>query len=249
MIRTVIIDDEARARKILINILAKHCDNVTIVGQADDVDTGIVAIQEHSPDLVLLDIKMPGGSGFDLLTKLDKIDFKVIFITAFEEYAVRAFKFSALDYLLKPVNSEELIAAIAKTENVFRKDDIALRLKAFMDNIDGITKEVKKIVLRTSESIHVVNIQDIVRCESERSYTWFYFTDRRKLLVAKPLNHFEELLEDQHFLRTHRSHLINFKHLKRYDKAEGGTAVMNDDSTAAVSNRKREFLLKLIEQL
>ena len=249
MIRTVVIDDEVRARKIITNILDKNCSTVSVVGEANDVKTGIDAIKLHNPDLVLLDIKMPGGTGFDLLETLGEIDFKLIFITAFDEYAVRAFKFSALDYILKPVNSDELIAAVEKTEHVLQNDDVNLKLQAFMANIDDISKVAKKIVLRTSESIHVVNVQDIVRCVSERSYTWFYFIDNRKLLVAKPLNHFEELLQDQHFLRIHRSHLINFKHLKRYDKAEGGMVVMDDDSTAAVANRKRDFLLKLIEQL
>ncbi len=249
MIRTIIIDDEPRARKLLANILAKHCTNVSLVSQADDVQSGIRAIQEHKPDLVLLDIKMPGGSGFDLIEQLSDIDFKLIFVTAFEEYAVRAFKFSALDYILKPIDAEELISAIERVEKGLHKDDINLKLNAFISNIDSIAKEVKKIVLRTAESIHVVNVQDIIRCESERNYTWFYFNDNRKLLVSKPLNSFEELLEDYQFLRTHRSHLINLKYLERYDKAEGGTAIMKDNSSVPVANRRRELFMKLLEEL
>lgn len=249
MIRTIIIDDENRARKVIASILKLRCPNVTIVAEADSVVTGLEAIEVHHPDLVLLDIKMQDGSGFDLLEKIESVDFKVVFITAYEEYAIKAFKFSALDYLLKPVNSDELSEVIDRIEETIVDDNLKIRLDAFMENVDNISKEVKRIVLRTAESIHVVNVQDIVSCESDRNYTRFQFVDGRKLLVAKALNHFDELLQDYHFLRVHRSHLINTQHMLRYDRTDGGTVVMKDNTSVPVANRKREFLFQLLDNL
>lgn len=247
MIKTIIIDDEPRARDTIADILELYCKNVNVIAQAEDVKSGIKTISQNKPDVVLLDIKMPDGTGFDLLKQLDVIDFKVIFITAYEEYAIKAFKFSALDYILKPIDPDELIKAIEKAEQSFHQENTKLKLDAFYSNIENISKEVKKIVLKTFDSIHLVNVQDIIRCEADRNYTQFFFNDGEKLLVSKTLKEFDEILNEYGFFRAHQSHLVNMAYVKRYEKKGGGYLVMKDNSSITVSFRKKEQLLKLFK--
>lgn len=164
-------------------------------------------------------------------------------------YAIQAFKFSALDYLLKPIDPNDLIAAVEKLNESIHKEDENLKLKAFMANIQGVTPELKKIVLKTAESIHLVNVKDIIRCESSSNYTLFFFSDNTKLLVSKTLKEFDEMLSPYGFFRAHQSHLINLNFLDRYDKAEGGTLILKDKSSIPLAVRKREQLMKIFENL
>ncbi len=247
MINTIIIDDEQKARETIADILKLYCTNVNIIAQAEDVKSGIEAISQNKPDLVLLDIKMPDGSGFDLLKQLKIIDFKIIFITAYEEYAIKAFKFSALDYILKPIDPEELIKAIEKAGQSFNQENINLKLDAFYSNIENISKEVKKIVLYTFESIYIVNVQDIIRCESDRNYTYFYFIDGKKLFVSKTLKEFDEILNEYGFFRPHQSHLVNMNYIHRYEKHGGSYLIMKDNSKIPVASRKKNQLLELFK--
>jgi two-component system LytT family response regulator len=249
MIRTIIIDDELMAREAIGNMVNLYCPNLELVGTADGVNSGYEAIKKYSPDLVLLDIKMPDGTGFDLLQRFESISFKFIFITAYEEYAIQAFKFSALDYLLKPIDPNDLISSVEKLNESMHKEDESIKLKAFMANIQGTTPELKKIVLKTAESIHLVNVKEIIRCESSSNYTLFFFDDNSKLLVSKTLKEFDELLSPYGFFRAHQSHLINLNYLDRYDKAEGGTLILKDKSSIPLAVRKREQLMKIFENL
>jgi two-component system, LytTR family, response regulator len=249
MIRAIIIDDEKKARETIRNMVGLYCKNTEIIGEAGNIKTAAELIHDLKPDLVFLDIRMPQGSGFDLLMKLEHIDFRVIFITAYAEYAIKAFKFSAIDYLLKPVNPDELVAAVNKVQTLVEKENLNLRLEAFMSNMDNIARDIKKIVLRTSDSIHVVNIRDIIRCEADGNYTCFYLLNEKKILVSNTLKEYDEMLTPYRFFRTHQSHLVNIDHIEKYDKKAGGVLVMKDRSEVPVSVRKKETLLTFLGKI
>lgn len=245
MISIAVIDDESKARETIINILALSNENLNIIGEADSVQSGFELISCKQPDLVLLDIHLMDGTGFDLLKKFETINFKVIFITAHEEHAVKAFKFSALDYILKPLTAGELLSAVEKVKDLKHKEETELKLSAFLSNLD----KIKKIVLKTAESIHIVQVKNIIRCEADVNYTTFYLDNNDKLLVSKTLKEYSELLEPSGFYRTHQSHLVNLDHILRYDKTEGGHLVMDDESIVPVSSRKRDELFKVFENM
>ncbi|MBC8488466.1 MAG: response regulator transcription factor [Bacteroidetes bacterium] len=245
MISVVVIDDEPKARETIINILQLSPTKLKIAGQADDVKSGFDVINTQNPDLVLLDINLPDGTGFDLLKKFEKINFKVIFITAHEEYAIIAFKFSALDYILKPVASGELLQSVEKASESIHKEETELKLSAFLSNLD----KIRKIVLKTAESIHIVNVKDIIHCEADGNYTNFYIDNGEKLMVSKTLKDYTEMLEQAGFFRTHQSHLVNLDHISRYEKTEGGHLVMDNKSIVPVSSRKKETLFRLFESM
>lgn len=249
MIRTLIIDDEPNARQTIADMLALFCANVEVVGQAEDVKSGLEAIKNHNPDLVLLDINMPDGTGFSLLKQIENVSFQVIFITAYEEHAIKAFKFSALDYILKPIDSDELVDAINKAEELISKDNSKNTIDKLLDSFYKISKGSKQIVLRTSESIYLVDVQDIVRLESDRNYTRFFLNDGTKILVSVTMKEYDELLADYGFFRPHHSHLINISYMKRFEKADGGYIVLKDDSQVPVSTRKRETLFELFSRM
>jgi two-component system LytT family response regulator len=245
----VIVDDMPNAREVIASIIKQNFKNTTIVATADSVQSGIKAIKEHEPDIVLLDIQMHDGSGFDILNKLKPFKFKVIFISAYEEHALKAFKFSAIDYILKPIDSAELVAAVQKAELALSQNDQSQSINVLENNYSNSNKESKKIVLRTSDSIYVVNVKDIIRCEADENYTTFYLLDKQKILISKPLKEYDELLAEFGFFRVHQSHLINLDYFKQYKKADGGYAVMTDGSTLPVSSRKKDLFLKEIEKL
>ncbi len=244
-ITTVIIDDEPRARETIKNMIMLYCPELQLVGEAANVADGVKLIKVQQPALVLLDIKMPDGTGFDLLKQLDSINFAIVFITAFDEYAIKAFKFSAVDYLLKPIDPDELISAIERVKSYKKNDGIDLSL--VLNNLRELKKENKKLVLKTSESIYVVGVQDIIRCEASGNYTYFYLTNEHPILVSHTLKYYEEILKDYNFIRTHQSHLVNIEHIKRYDRSDGGMLVMTDNKTVPVATRKKDMLLSILE--
>ena len=247
--RTIIVDDEEKARKTIYNYLSLYCKEVEIVAQADNVESGYKTILENQPELVLLDINMPDGTGFDLLKKFDKINFKIIFITAYEEYAIKGFKFSALDYLLKPVNPQELIEAVEKARKLLDSENFELGYKAFLSNYDNKLNSDKKLVLKTSESIFIIDIKDIIRCEADGGYTTFYLIDGRKILVSKNLKGYEDILTEYNFFRPHHSHLVNLDYMQSFEKRDGGTIIMKDKSTVPVATRRKEDLLSLFDKM
>jgi two-component system LytT family response regulator len=249
MIKTIIIDDEVKARETIAKMLQTYCPEVEVIDSAGSVKEGVKVLEENNPDLVFLDIKMGDGTGFDLLRKLKTVDFILIFITAFEEFAIRAIKFSALDYILKPLDPDELMNAVEKTKDAIEKENISVRLEALYENLDVLSNKTKKIVLKTTSSVHIVNLEEIIRCESEKNYTHFFTTDQEKITVSKTLKEFNELLVDYSFYRVHQSHLINLSHVRRYDKQDGGYLVMDDGSTVPVSFRKKEDLMKVFKSL
>lgn len=245
MLSIIIIDDEPKARETIINILKYSNIDLKIAGEAENIASGFEIIIQKKPDLVLLDINLPDGNGFDLLNRFEKISFSVIFITAYEEYAIKAIKFSALDYILKPFKAAELIQAIEKAGERILGEKSNIQYKALLSNLD----KIRKIVLRTAESLHVVNVQDIIRLEADCNYTRFFLANGEKLLVSKTMKDFDEMLEEAGFFRTHQSHLVNINHIQRYEKADGGYLVMDDYSTVPISSRKKDALFKIFEEM
>ncbi|MGE0076330.1 MAG: LytR/AlgR family response regulator transcription factor [Bacteroidales bacterium] len=250
MIKAIVVDDEIMARQALVNIITHEHPDISVLSQAGSVNDAFEQITQFTPDVVFLDIKMPDGSGFDLLRKFNKIPFKVIFVTAFDSYTLEAIRFSAFDYILKPINTVELAAAIGRLrESLNQSDDLSAKLQNFFANLDEREKDKKKIVLKTATSIHLVPIGTIIRCEADENYTMFYFTNQPKLLISKPLKYFEEILEQYGFLRVHQSHLINLSHLIRVDKVDGGIVVLTDNVSVPISVRKREQVFRMLEGL
>ena len=186
----VIIDDMQNGREVIASIIKKHCKSVQVVAEAESVKTGIEIIKRHKPDIVLLDIQMHDGTGFDLLNKIKPVDFQVIFISAYEEHALKAFKFSAVDYILKPIDSGELLAAIKKAEDALQQTGAVQNFDVVESNYSSDSKETKKIILKTLDSIYAISVKDIVHCEAEENYTRFFLSDGRKILISKPLKEY-----------------------------------------------------------
>ena len=248
MLRTIIIDDEAHMRQTLEKMVTRFCPNVKLVASADGVKTGVEAIRKYHPDLILLDIKMNDGTGFDLLKQLQPVDFKVIFVTAYDQYAIKAFRFSAIDYLLKPVDPDDLADAVCKAEKLMHQD-FNIQLNTLEENMLPGDKANRKIILRTFDSIHLVKVQDINYCESDGSYTTIHLLNEKEILVSTLLKEYDELLKDEGFYRVHKSFLINMRHIERFEKGEGGYVVLENESKVPVASRKREELLEMFERL
>ena len=248
VIRTLIIDDESHIRITLSRLLEKHCKQVKLVGEAHNVETGRSAIIKLNPDLVLLDVEMDDGNGFDLLNTLKQIDFKVIFITAYEKYAVQAFKYSAVDFLLKPVNPLELAEAVDRVSEI-KQSDYNIRLKTLEENFLSKDPNTRKIILRTHETIHLMNVSSILYCESDGCYTYVHTDEEEKILISKPIKEYDELLSDAGFFRIHKSYLINLKHIKRFEKTDGGSIVLTNNHKIPVASRKKEELLEMFDRM
>lgn len=241
MFKAVIIDDIPEAIEVLTADVNEYCQNIDIVGSANGVVSGAKLIKTLQPDLVFLDIQMPDGSGFDLLEILDNTNFKLIFTTASDEFAIKAFKFSAIDYLLKPIDPDDLVQAVQKLDAQIAPAD---RLQLLKTNLDT----PKKLALNTVDKIHIVDISTIVRLESNINYTQFYFTDGKKLLVTKTLKEFDKLLSDHDFIRVHQSHLIAQNQIKAFLK-QNGEIQLKDDTKIPVSTRKKASLMTMISNL
>lgn len=248
MLRILIVDDEAHMRDTLAKMLARHCPQAEIAGEADGVATGVKATQKLNPNLVLLDVQMADGTGFDLLKALPAIDFQVIFITAYDQYALQAFRFSAVDYLLKPVNPEHLITAISRAE-VILQDHFRLQMQALEENLNAMNHQNKKIILKTTEKIYLLELKNIISCESDNCYTLVNTTEANRIMISKTLKEFDDMLSGCGFYRIHKSHLINLSHIKRFEKQDGGYVILTNDLKIPVALRKREELMELFEKL
>lgn len=248
MIRAIIVDDEPHIRQTIRKMVNTVCPNVEVIDEANSVETGVDSIRNVHPDLVFLDIKLGDGTGFDLLEKLAPIDFKVIFITAWDSFAIKAFKFSAVDYLLKPIDPDELKQAVQKADKIIQHD-FDTQLNNLNDHLTNQDKGNKKIIVRTSESIYLLQVNQVLGCESSGNYTIIYLDDGRKIVVSNTLREYEELLIDYGFFRVHKSFLINLKFISRFDKAEGGCVILENHMKIPVASRKREQLLEMFNRL
>ena len=243
MLRTILIDDEPNSRDALKALLEHYCPEVTVIGQASSAEHGVQLLREQTPDLLFLDVEMPLGSGFDLLDALGQVSFDVIFTTAHDHYALRAIKFCALDYLLKPVGVGDLREAVAKAQRP--KPSLTTQLRTFYDNLQVRKGNgASKVVLPTQQGFEVVEVARIVRCQADDNYTLFVLTGKEKILVSRTLKEYEELFSEYDFLRVHQSPLINADHVKRYIKGSGGYVQLSDDSIIEVSRRKKDELMK-----
>ncbi|MBB3836078.1 two-component system LytT family response regulator [Runella defluvii] len=253
-LRAIIVDDEANARQALTNLLQIVCPEVEISGQAKNVDSALDLIHLQRPNLVFLDIQMPGKSGFDLLACFEKIDFGVIFTTAYQEYAVRAFRVSAIDYLLKPIDPDELQAAVEKYKSQ-ATSITPQQVTILQENIQNpktsslkqrLRNNHQRIALPTAEGIHIVQMNDIIQCESLGSYTKFHLTHHKVIVVSRLLKEYEEILDNYYFFRVHQSNIINLEHIKRYVKGDGGQVWMSDGAEIEVSRRRKDDFLALL---
>ncbi len=249
MIKVVIIDDVPGNRQLNRRLLDKYFPGITVVAEADSVKTAVRAIKSHKPNLVLLDIEIKGGNGFQVLQQLKPYCFKVIFITAFDNFAIRAFKFSAMDYILKPVNEVEFqqavqnaLQAIGSEENIRKQNDYLL---------DFYKKETQlgRILLRTADALHVVDITDIVYCRSDNAYTSFFLISGEEIIVSKGMKDYAEMLKDYGFFRPHQSYLVNINYVKKVDKSDGGFVVMKNNKEIPVSSRQKKGLIEMLENL
>ena len=241
MIKAIIIDDIPEAITVLQADLEAYCNNIKVIGSANGVVSGAKIIKELKPDLVFLDIQMPDGTGFDLLEILGDTKFKLIFTTASDEFAIKAFKFSAIDYLLKPIDPDDLMRAVDKVE---QQQEPTSRLDLLKENLH----HPKKIALNTVDKIHIVDIDNVIRLESNINYTRFYFEDGSKLLVTKTLKEFDKLLIDHNFIRIHQSHLVNTNSIKEFLK-QNGEVILKDGTRIPVSTRKKAVLMEMISKL
>ncbi len=242
--KIIIVDDEEGARESISNILDQYFLDVQVIAKADNIEAAYRKITTYKPDLVLLDVEMPYGSGFDLLNKFEEIDFDIIFITAYDHYALKAIKYSALDYLLKPVDIDELRKAITKHQEKPKDEQVRNEnIQTLKENLTTNSGK-KKIGLPDGGGLLFVSIDDIVRCESEGNYTNIFLTSGKKILVAKTMGEYEELFRDESFFRIHRSHLVNVNHIQKFVKSSNSNYVlMSDGSKADVSRRKKtEFV-------
>lgn len=245
MYKVVIIDDDAINRETLRIYLDSMFDDIVIVAEANNVKTGLEALGKFKPDLVFLDIQMPDGTGLDLLKKLNNIEFSLIFVSAYNEFAVEAFKYSAIDFVLKPIDPIVLKRAVDRFKSQNDQSNLHSRIMNLLNN----QKAIEKIALPCLDGYFFVRINDIIRCESEGSYTKFFFVSGGNVLVSRPLKEYDEILSSQGFFRVHQSNLINLKYIKQYRKGDGGLAIMEDNTEVEVSRRKKEDFIKAMKAI
>jgi two-component system LytT family response regulator len=245
MIKAIIIDDEQHCIDRLEALLKPYSNTITVIGSYLTVDAGVQGIEGLCPDVVFLDVQIHERTGFDVLKTVKQLNFEVIFTTAFEMYAVQAFKFSAIDYLLKPIDADDFKLAIDKLSQKIESKDFSKKVKVLLDNIAKNDVQ-KKITIPTLDGLEFLEVANIIRCEADINYTIIHTKDGRKIMVAKTLKSFEALLTDCNFFRIHNSHLINLNHLVKYTKGKGGYVTLIDHSTIEVSVRRKDDFLKAI---
>ncbi len=248
-LKAVIVEDERHSRETLKSLLEEFCVGIEVIGLAGSVSEGVELIKSKQPDVIFLDIELQTGTGFDVLDQVSHLNFEVIFTTAFEQYAVKAVKFSSLDYLLKPIDLEELQKAVLKAQTKKNQEVYKKQLETLMLNLKQQKPKLNKICLATSEGFEFIEVNAIIYCKAEGSYTAFILKKSEKLLVSKHLKAYEDLLLEQNFMRVHNSYLINLKEVKKYVKADGGYIIMNNNDTVSISRSRKEDFVNLMTNL
>lgn len=248
MLTAIIIDDETNSRNALRQKITKHCNNVMIIADCENGEEGIEKIETQKPDIIFLDIEMPRMNGFTMLQQIKNKNFEVIFVTAYDHYAIKAIKFSALDYLLKPVEVEDLKAAVEKVTQKRKQVDGNKRVELLLQNFLEEKAAHQRIAISSMEGLQFVTTNDIIYLEANSNYTSFYLADNRKITATKTLKDFEEILPASMFIRIHHSYLINKNGIEKYIKGEGGQVVMKNGVTLDVARRKKEEFMKAIDQ-
>jgi two-component system, LytTR family, response regulator len=248
MLRVMIIEDERHSRESLKNLLLEFVPDIEIVGMAAEVEEAIAMVRQSLPEVIFLDVELQTGTGFDVLEGIKDLQVEVIFTTAFEQYAIKAIKFSSIDYLLKPIDIEELQAAVEKVRQQRNKEDYQRQLELLLHQANPIHGSKQRICLATMDSIEFIELKDIVYCEAGGSYTQFFLSDGTKLLVSKHLKEYENLLDEHAFMRVHNSFLINLSKVKKYVKTEGGYILMENNAQISLSPKRRdEFFARMME--
>lgn len=242
-LRSVILEDELPSREALQRMLSEFCPQIEVVGHAGTISEAIDVIQTAKPELILSDIRLGEGDAFQVLHRLEADDFGIIFITAHNEYAIKAFKFNALDYLLKPVDPADLVQAV---EKVWKRKNIRPRITPMLDNMRMIKNENPVITLSTADSLEYIHVRDIIRCRADGAYTTFYISGRDPVMVSKTLKEYDTLLSPFQFFRVHQSHLINLREVNRFLKLDGGSVVLHDGSQVPVSRSKKDEFLQVM---
>ncbi|MDZ7740147.1 MAG: LytTR family DNA-binding domain-containing protein [Bacteroidales bacterium] len=245
MMKVVIVDDEASVRNSISAILRDKYHAIEVAATAASVEEGYKVIMEHRPDLLFLDVEMPDGTGFDLLKKISSIDFKVIFITAHQEYALGAIKVSALDFVLKPFGTDDICSAVDKAMCLINTEEEQLKLKTLQANLEN-RKVLKRIVLPTAENLHIVEIKDIIRAEADSNYTRFLLSDGKRIMVSRTIKEFDSLLSGSGMVRVHQSHLVNITWVDRFVKRDGGFLLLKDKTKIPVSQNLRKKVIQAI---
>jgi two-component system, LytTR family, response regulator len=245
--RVLLIDDDQPARSGLRFLLNEFLNTPLDIFEANGVESGIRAIGHHQPDLVFLDVEMQDGTGFDLLSKFKEVDFQLIFVTAHNHYAIRGFEFSAIDFLLKPIDEDHLQRALSRAKKIFDKQQMNNQLAVLSESWQALHRQDKKIALRDQENIYFVKVQEIIQCQANGAYTLFQLEGGKTIVVSKTLKEYDDLLSSFLFFRVHHSHLINLNKIKRFHKIDN-YLTMQDGSEVPVSIRKKDDLLKVIEQ-
>jgi two-component system LytT family response regulator len=248
MIRTVLVDDEIDSIGVLEKLLETACPTVSIVGSADGVVSALEVIKSVQPELVFLDIEMTQGNAFDLLNQLQPFTFQVIFVTAFDNYALRAFKYCAVDYLLKPVDIDDLRKAVEKATSQVQVRNAQERMQLLLENVGAFQLSQQKMAFPTFTGLTFASPRDIIRLEAKGSYTMIYLGDKKQIMVTRNIKDYESLLPEGIFYRIHKSHIINLQKIQKYQKGRGGYIVMEDGSSIEVASRRREeFLQRLLK--
>lgn len=248
--RTIIVDDESKARNSLRILLEEYDPRIEIIGEADSVDSAVEIIEELAPDIVFLDIEMQNGSGFDVLEALEKIDFHIVFVTAFEQYALDSFRYAAVDYLLKPVRTKDLAVCLMRaeywTKSQFRNGE---EFRQARRRIDAETSKGKVVLISELDGFSIVRRDEIVYCEAAKNYTIFFFIDGRRIVASRSIGEYESLLSLHGFLRIHKSFIVNLSKVLKYIKGRGGEVEMANGSILAVArDRKQELMEYYIER-
>lgn len=247
MVKAIVIENDVRPLDLIVNVIETYCPNVGLIANATDIKSGISAITEHEPDLVLLDIKQPDGSGFDLIDHFNPPEFKVIFFSSYPDYAIKAIRYNAIDYITKPIKEEDLAQAVKKAEDLIRYEE-KLQAKALGQTINSLNNS-HRLVLKSSDQVHLIDTNDIIHIEADGNYSTFYLVDGRKIVISKSTKEYEETLFDQGFHRIHKSHLVNINRMSFFDKADGGTLVMCNGDEVPVASRKKDMLMELFDSL
>ncbi|MDR9374548.1 MAG: LytTR family DNA-binding domain-containing protein [Schleiferiaceae bacterium] len=242
--KAIIIDDEQHCSESLRLLIEQETPQVEVLAEANDPFQGLGLVTAHQPDLLFLDVEMPHMSGFELLAQLKDLSFETIFTTAYDEFAVKAFKYNAIDYLLKPIAEEELRQAVDKAGQKLKSDDYQFKFHAMLNQMGHGKESEGKISLPTMEGLEFVKVQDIIRCQSDSNYTELTLTSGRKVVVSKTLKEIQELLPERTFVRVHHSHVINLNHITRYQRGAGGVLIMDNDEHVNVSRSRKEAFLR-----
>jgi two-component system LytT family response regulator len=246
MIHAIIVDDELKGRTLLNEIIVNRFPEINIVALAKNADEGIQCISKYNPDVVFLDINMPGKSGFDMLQEIQPVHFETIFITAYDKYAIRAFRYHAFDYLLKPIDTDELSICIERLKEKQLQLDIGERIGSLMTQLLHPQQIPDRITINSLDGITVIPIADIVYLEAAGTYTLFYLKNKEKIVSSLNLKEYEDLLTDHHFFRIHNSFLINLAEVRKYIKSDGGSVLMTNENEVAISKRRKDEFLRLL---